>query len=101
MAAGEPSKGAGTQRADAIAGACDEPRRLADERCAVATRARDGARKASREALRAAQRDYDDHVGRAENMTAASADPRAVRTAKETAQQAFRKARAAARATVT
>jgi hypothetical protein len=67
---------------------------VADERCAVATRARDGARRAA-EAHRTAQRDYDDHVGRAEN-TAADADPRSVRTAKETAQQAFRKARAAA-----
>jgi hypothetical protein len=75
-------------------GPCADQRRLADERCAVATLARDGARRAA-EALRTAQRDYDDHVGRAENMTA-SADPRAVRTAKETAQQAFRKARAAA-----
>jgi hypothetical protein len=75
-------------------GPCADERRVADERCAVATRARDGARRAA-EAHRTAQRDYDDHVGRAEN-TASAADPRAVRTAKETAQQAFRKARAAA-----
>jgi hypothetical protein len=42
-----------------------------------------------------AQRDYDDHVGSAENF-ASAADPRSVRTAKETAQQAFRRSRAAA-----
>jgi hypothetical protein len=72
-------------------GPCADQRRVADERCAVATRARDGARRAA-EVLRQAQRDYDDHVGRAENA-AASADPRSVRTAKESAQQAFRTAR--------
>jgi hypothetical protein len=75
-------------------GPCADQRRVADERCAVATRARDGARRAA-EVLRQAQRDYDDHVGRAENA-AASADPRSVRTAKESAQQAFRAARSAA-----
>jgi hypothetical protein len=75
-------------------GPCADQRRVADERCAVATRARDGARRAA-EVLRQAQRDYDDHVGRAENA-AASADPRSVRTAKESAQQAFRTARLAA-----
>jgi hypothetical protein len=73
-------------------GPCADQRRVADERCAVATRARDGARRAA-EAHRAVQRDYDDNVGRAE--TAASvADPRSVRTAKEAAQHAFRAARA-------
>jgi hypothetical protein len=73
---------------------CSDQRRVADERCAVATRARDGARQAA-ESFRKAQRDYDDHVGQGENA-AATADPRSVRTAKETAQAAFRTARAAA-----
>jgi hypothetical protein len=83
----------GPDQAPAL-GSCADQRRVADERCAVATRARDGARRAA-EVLRQAQRDYDDHVGRAENA-AASADPRSVRTAKESAQQAFRTARLAA-----
>jgi len=75
-------------------GPCADQRRVADERCAVATRARDGARRAA-ETHRTAQRDYDDNVGRAE--TAASvADPRSVRTAKEAAQHAFRAARGGA-----
>jgi hypothetical protein len=74
--------------------ACAEPRRIADERCAVSARAREGAREAV-EALRTAQRTYDDHVMRAEHE-AAAADPRAVREAKEAAQQTFRLARAKA-----
>ncbi|HET9457763.1 MAG TPA: hypothetical protein VFO78_10505 [Candidatus Limnocylindrales bacterium] len=77
-----------------LADGCLEERRIADERCAVSTRAREGAREAV-EALRAAQRAYDDHVGRAEEE-AAAADPRTVRSAKEAAQQAFRVARGAA-----
>jgi hypothetical protein len=74
--------------------ACAEQRRIAEERCAVSARARDGAREAL-EALRTAQRTYDDHASRAEEE-AATADPRAVRAAKEAAQQAFRQARGAA-----
>jgi hypothetical protein len=75
--------------------ACAEERRVADERCAVAVRARDGAR-AAMETLRSAQREYDDHVIRAESDTA-MADPRGVRAAKESAHQAFRQARSSAR----
>jgi hypothetical protein len=75
-------------------GPCADQRRVAEERCAVATRARDGARRAA-EAIRTAQRDYDEHVGQTD-AAAARADARSVRTAKETAQAAFRKARAAA-----
>lgn len=86
-----PAQRRGPERADAIAGACDEPRRVADERCLVATRAREGAQVAL-DALSAAQRSYDDHVSQAEAQ-AATADPRAVRAAKEAAQQAFRVAR--------
>jgi hypothetical protein len=76
-------------------GPCAEERRVADERCAVATRAREGAAAAA-EALRQAQRTYDDLVTRSEQAAAAS-DPRAVRSAKEQAQQRFHSARAMAR----
>ena len=82
-------------QSDAIAGACDEPRRIADERCQVATRAREGAT-AALETLRSTQRAYDEHHNQAEAQ-AATADPRAVRAAKEAAQQAFRVAREAGR----
>ena len=75
-------------------GNCIEERRIAEERCAVSTRAREGAREAV-EALRTAQRTYDDHVSRAEEE-ATAADPRTVRSAKEAAQQAFRLARSSA-----
>ena len=76
-------------------GPCAEERRVADERCAVAIRAREGAAAAA-EALRTAQRTYDEHAARAE-AGAARTDPRAVRTAKEHAQQQFRDARNQAR----
>jgi hypothetical protein len=89
----EPTAGSdGGSDADDI---CAEERRVADERCAVSARARDGAREAL-EALRTAQRTYDDHVSRADEE-AAIADPRAVRAAKEEAQAAFRHARGTAR----
>jgi hypothetical protein len=72
-------------------GPCADERRLADERCSVATRAREGAAGAA-EALRSAQRAYDAHVQGAESG-AAAIDPRSVRTAKEIAQRRFRDAR--------
>jgi hypothetical protein len=75
-------------------GPCAEERRVADERCEVATRAREGATAAA-DSLRRAQRTYDDLVARAETASA-TADPRAVRTAKEQAQQRFRSARSRA-----
>lgn len=84
--------GGGSTPADA--GPCAEERRVAEERCAVATRAREGATAAA-DALRTAQRAYDDHASAAE-AAAATADPRSVRAAKETAQQRFRDARAGA-----
>jgi hypothetical protein len=91
------SAGAGGENEIGEAGsdACADQRRIADERCAVATRARQGAQLAT-DTLRAAQRTYDEHVSRAESE-AADADPRTVRTAKETAQHAFREARMAAK----
>jgi hypothetical protein len=72
--------------------ACADQRRVADERCAVAARARAGAT-AAQETLRTNQRAYDDLVSSAE-AAAAAADPRAVRASKESAQHAFRTARA-------
>jgi hypothetical protein len=101
-AASTDSSGATSTEADtaerspsgAANGACAEERRIAEERCAVATRAQEGTREAA-EALRAAQRTYDDHLSRAE-AESATADPRAVRAAKESAQVAFRHARSAA-----
>jgi hypothetical protein len=89
----EADTGAGSP-SGAANGACAEERRIAEERCAVATRAQEGAREAA-EALRAVQRTYDEHLSRAE-AEAATADPRAVRAAKESAQVAFRHARSAA-----
>jgi len=75
-------------------GPCAEPRRIADERCELATRARAQATEAE-EANRAAQREYDDHETAAAEA-AAMADPRAVRQAKDEAQARFRAGRAAA-----
>ena len=72
-------------------GACAEERRLADERCALAERARQQA-EAALSAVRDAQRTYDAHVARAA-QAAGIADPRSVREAKERAQVAFHRAR--------
>jgi hypothetical protein len=73
---------------------CAEERRIADERCELATRARARA-DAAADALRLAQRTYDAHEAAA--VTAAwRADPRAVHEAKEVAQGGFRAAVAAA-----
>jgi hypothetical protein len=76
-------------------GPCAEERRVADERCSMASRAREGAAGAA-EALRVAQRAYDQHVGAAESH-AAAIDPRSVRAAKESAQATFRDARTTAK----
>ncbi len=75
-------------------GPCIEERRVADERCVVATRARDGAAAAA-DSLRRSQHTRDDLAARAESA-AAAADPRAVRVAKELAQRRFHDVRAAA-----
>ena len=74
--------------------ACAEARRVADERCAVATIAREQA-DAAQEAVRSAQRAYDEHMTRAE-AAAAAGEPGGIRAAKERAQHAFRDARATA-----
>ena len=93
-----PSKAPARQKPSAPAtdddGPCAEPRRIADERCELATRARAQAAEAE-EANRAAQREYDDHETAAAEA-AAMADPRAVRQAKDDAQATFRAGRAAA-----
>ena len=69
---------------------CAEERRLAAERCELATRARGQADSAA-EALRTAQRSYDAHEAAA--LEASSrADPRAIHEAKEAAQGGFRTA---------
>jgi hypothetical protein len=74
---------------------CVEERRLADERCELATRARTQA-DAAEDALRLAQRTYDSHEAAA--LAAGSrANPRAVHAAKEAAQGGFRAAVTAAR----
>jgi len=69
---------------------CAEERRLAEERCELATRARTQA-DAAVEALRLAQRAYDAHETAALEATAI-ADPRAIHAAKEAAQGGFRSA---------
>lgn len=78
-------------------GPCADLRRTADERCELATRAREGASNAET-ALRTAQRAYDDHESRADEA-ARIADPRAVRAAKDAAQSDFRNDRNAAGST--
>ena len=78
----------------APSGACAEARRLADERCELAARSREQAAAAD-ETHRSAQRAYDQHEAAAE-VAAASADPRAVRRAKDDAQMRFRDGRAGA-----
>lgn len=88
---GEPTRSDAADTKPLVAGPCAELQAVAEDRCAVAARARDGAT-AARDALRDAQRTYDDHVSRAEEA-AATADPRAIQRAKEAAQAAFRAAR--------
>jgi hypothetical protein len=72
-------------------GPCAEARQLADERCSIADRSRATAQEAM-DRLVATRREYDEHRRRLETAEA-SADPRAVRDAKEAAQRAFRASR--------
>ncbi len=88
----------GSAGADPVnAGPCGEQRRIADERCELATRAREQATTAE-DALRSAQRTYDDHEARAD-QAGRIADARAVRTAKDAAQLSFRGGRTTAHTT--
>ena len=66
------------------AGPCADERRIADERCEVAVRAR-ARSDAAADAVRAAQRIYDGHESAAAAATEI-ADPRAIQAAKEEAQ---------------
>jgi hypothetical protein len=90
----EPGTPDAVEERPAPTGPCAEPRRLADERCELAIRARAQAGTAE-ETHRAAQRAYDQHEAAAE-VAAAAADPRALRRAKDDAQKRFRDGRAAA-----
>jgi hypothetical protein len=73
---------------------CDALRSVAEDRCAVADRARATA-EAALAGLRDAQRAYDEATRQADEADVL-ADPRAVRAGKEAAQHAFRDARARA-----
>src|SRR2546423_4341027 len=78
----------------AAPGPCDEAERVADERCSVAARASEQADIAEA-AVRQVQRTYDER-GALTERAAIAADPGGMRVAKETAQHAFRRARAGA-----
>ena len=82
---------AGDQGNGDRAGPCSDRRRAVDERCALAARLREQAEAGAR-GVRQAQRDFDDHLARADRA-AATMDPRSLRTAKEAAQHAFHAAR--------
>ncbi|HEX5466388.1 MAG TPA: hypothetical protein VFW92_06900 [Candidatus Limnocylindrales bacterium] len=91
------ARGAGpTGSGQPPAGPCGAERLLADERCAVASQARERAEEVAGE-LRQAQRAYDTATARAD-AAAKTSDPRAVADAKEAARQRFRAASRAARA---
>jgi hypothetical protein len=85
---------AGPVASRTYSGPCADERRLADERCEVATRAQAQA-SAAADALRRAQRAYDTHTAAAE-AAADAAHPHAVRSLKEGAQRDFRAASRAA-----
>ena len=87
-----PSRGAALDPDDP----CAAQRRLVDERCAVAERAKEQADIAAAN-LRNARRAYDDVAHRIDEAHLRT-DPRAVDSAKEAARQAFRGARERARA---
>jgi hypothetical protein len=85
-----PPPGAAAAPAPAATERCAEERRIAEERCELATRARAQADSAA-EALRQAQRDYDGHEGAAREARERS-DARAIHVAKDDAQGGFRAA---------
>ncbi len=89
-----PGPTAGEGAAPVATERCADERRLAEERCELATRAR-ARSEAAIAALRAAQRGYEEHEAAA--VTASwRADPRAIHDAKDTAQSGFRTAVSAA-----
>ena len=86
---------AGSKAATPVyAGPCAEERRLADERCELATRAQAQADTAA-DSLRRMQRAYDTHLAAAETA-ADAANPKTLRNLKELAQREFRAASKAA-----
>ncbi len=91
VASSAPSAPSAQDARPTSTGPCAEPRRLADERCELAVRARAQAGVAA-DTHRSAQRAYDQHEAAAETA-AAAADPRAVRRAKDDAQARFRDGR--------
>ena len=92
--AGAPAEAAGITGPLAGTERCSEERRLSNERCQLATRAR-GQSDSAIKTLRLAQRAYDDRQTAAAEA-ARRADPRVVQAAKETAQGGFRAAVSAA-----
>jgi hypothetical protein len=99
---GPPSQPAGRGQADGkpagarpLAGPCADERRVAAERCDLSDRLSEQAT-AANHTLREQQRTYDDLSLRAA-QAAILADPREIRTAKEAARVAFRRAHSAAR----
>ena len=94
--AGAAASAARRSTPPAAGGPCAEERRVADERCAVADPGARGRGRGRRRSCAAPSARTTSIVARAE-AAAAAADPRAVRTAKEQAQQRFRDARNRAR----
>jgi hypothetical protein len=93
--ADDPPSGSGPDAAgDPSADPCGAPRQLAEERCGMASAAREQAQSAA-DALRDAQRAYDSLRERVERAQA-DADPRAIAAAKDWLHQQFRAASAAA-----
>lgn len=92
--AGAAANGGSDPRSPGDAGPCDGARRIAEERCTLAERARAQATNAE-DAHRAAQRAYDEHEA-ASSEASDAADARAVRRAKDEAQARFREGRASA-----
>jgi hypothetical protein len=92
--AASPEEAASPADAASPAAPCDALRAVAEDRCAVADRARATA-EAALDGLRDAQRAYDEATRQADEADVL-ADPRAVRAGKEAAQHAFRDARARA-----
>lgn len=90
----EAAGGASTAPAAAVADPCATPRRLVDERCALASAARDHAKTAA-DTLREAQRAYDVLRERLDQAQAA-ADPRGIAAAKDELHRQFRSASDAA-----
>ena len=97
-APGEPASASvpadGPEAGDDASATCATERHLVRERCALADAAREQSRRAA-EALREAQRAYDELRERVEQAQTQS-DPREIRASKDALHRAFRSARASA-----